>query len=94
MYHCLLAILAKFGYERRNQECTFAAVAYLIQEKKLDLDEKWIAAMRTEHEGENELVSLREKFQYSASTRMEPDRIIALIKQADEFAGTVRGLLK
>ena len=24
MYHCLLAITSKFGYESRNQECTFA----------------------------------------------------------------------
>src|SRR3989344_9497102 len=29
MYHCLLAIAAKFGYESRNQECTFALIYYL-----------------------------------------------------------------
>ena len=26
MYHCLLAIAAKFGYESGNQECTFALI--------------------------------------------------------------------
>src|SRR3990167_5163906 len=37
IYHCLLAILAKRGYESRNQECTFAAVESLIKNKKVDL---------------------------------------------------------
>ena len=26
VYHCLLGILAKFGYESRNQECTLSAM--------------------------------------------------------------------
>src|SRR3989338_4014102 len=30
MYHCLLAIALKFGYESRNQECTFALMHNLV----------------------------------------------------------------
>lgn len=37
-YHCLLAILQKFGYESRNQECTFAAIEYLIEQGKIGLE--------------------------------------------------------
>ena len=38
MYHSLLAIAVKFGYESRNQECTFSLISYLIEENKIDLD--------------------------------------------------------
>src|SRR3989344_9089184 len=38
MYHCLLAILVKHGYESRNQKCTFAAVESLINDGKIDLE--------------------------------------------------------
>src|SRR3989344_3855551 len=37
-YHCLLAILQKFGYESRNQECTFAAIEHLIEQRKITLE--------------------------------------------------------
>src|SRR3989338_936411 len=39
-YHCLLAVLAKYGYDSRNQECTFAATEHLISEKKIEIDIK------------------------------------------------------
>ncbi|MBI2045535.1 hypothetical protein HYT23_05755, partial [Candidatus Pacearchaeota archaeon] len=32
MYHCLLAIAVKFGYESGNQECTFALIHNLIED--------------------------------------------------------------
>lgn len=38
MYHCLLAIAVKFGYESRNQECTFALIYSLIEDKKIDFE--------------------------------------------------------
>ena len=38
VYHCFLALLAKYGYESRNQACTITVLLTLINEKKLDLD--------------------------------------------------------
>ena len=38
IYHCFLAILAKYGYESRNQACTITVLLDLINEKKVDLD--------------------------------------------------------
>ena len=38
IYHCFLAILAKFGYETRNQSCSLTALLSLIEEGKLSLD--------------------------------------------------------
>ena len=42
IYHCFLAILAKYGYESRNQSCTVTVLLTLINEKKLLLDKDLI----------------------------------------------------
>src|SRR3989338_1702604 len=42
IYHCFLAILVKFGYESRNQECTFAVIANLIKDNKIPLDQSYL----------------------------------------------------
>ncbi len=43
IYHCFLAILAKYGYESRNQACTVTVLLTLINEGKLNLDKDIIA---------------------------------------------------
>ena len=50
MYHGLLAILYKFGYESRNHECTISTVEYFIELKKINLDIKDIAFIRTTYQ--------------------------------------------
>lgn len=47
IYHCFLAILAKYGYESRNQACTITVLLSLIPEKKLDLDKDLVAQFDT-----------------------------------------------
>jgi uncharacterized protein (UPF0332 family) len=47
IYHCFLAILAKYGYESRNQACTITVLLTLINEKKLDLDKDLVAQFDT-----------------------------------------------
>ena len=47
IYHCFLAILAKYGYESRNQACTITALLTLINEKKLDLDKDLVTQFDT-----------------------------------------------
>jgi len=42
-YHCFLAILAKYGYESRNQACTITILIDLINNKKLNIDKDLIA---------------------------------------------------
>ena len=37
MYHCLLAIAEKFGYESRNQDCTFHLIHSLLKMARLNL---------------------------------------------------------
>ena len=47
IYHCFLAILAKHGYESRNQACTVTILLTLINEKKLDLDKDLVSQFDT-----------------------------------------------
>ena len=47
IYHCFLAILAKHGYESRNQACTITVLLMLINEKKLDLDKDLVTQFDT-----------------------------------------------
>ncbi len=76
MYHCLLAISAKFGYESRNQECTFALVANLIEDKKIEFEKELldkIASLDIQKSEEDEKTSIeiREKYQYGTSLSIE-----------------------
>ena len=47
IYHCFLSILAKFGYETRNQECTFALIASLIEDKKITISQEDLERVST-----------------------------------------------
>ncbi|MBI2659999.1 hypothetical protein HYX07_02460 [Candidatus Woesearchaeota archaeon] len=47
IYHCFLAILAKYGYESRNQACTTTVLLTLINEEKMDLDKDLVIQFDT-----------------------------------------------
>lgn len=69
MYHSLLAVLFKLGYESKNHECTINAIEYLIDEGKIELQKKDIAFIRTtEQMTKKDAKALREEFQYGTKT--------------------------
>ena len=47
IYHCFLAILAKYGYESKNQACTITVLLTLINENKLNLDKDLVTQFDT-----------------------------------------------
>ena len=47
IYHCLLAILTKYGYESKNQSCTITVLLKLIEERKIELDKDLIIQFDT-----------------------------------------------
>jgi len=47
IYHCFLAILAKYGYESRNQSCTLSLLLKLIKEDKLILSKDLVLQFDT-----------------------------------------------
>ncbi|MBS3124555.1 hypothetical protein J4437_08070 [Candidatus Woesearchaeota archaeon] len=76
IYHCFLAILAKFGYETRNQECTFALIASLIEDKKIiishdDLEKVSTLDITETQESPETAVNIREYYQYSTKMSLE-----------------------
>ena len=47
IYHCFLAIVAKHGYESRNQSCTITVLLSLIDQKKVNLDKSLVLEFDT-----------------------------------------------
>lgn len=87
IYHCFLAILAKFGYETRNQECTFALIASFIEEKKIPLNREDLEKVTTlnvteTQESPETAVSIREDYQYSTKVSLEHNEYQELLQLA------------
>jgi uncharacterized protein (UPF0332 family) len=96
MYHACLAILDFFGYESRNQECTFAALEELIKEGKISISEDDMSALRQAGErtsGVNDIRTLREDFQYGTKTKADKELVENAINAAKEFVEKAKGML-
>lgn len=97
-YYCLLAILAALGYESRNQECTFALIEQLIQQKKIkleltDLHKIYLEETKDKLEAED-LVHLREKYQYGLDTTVTNIEMKILKKETNEFIDKTKNIIK
>ena len=81
LYHCLLGILAKNGFESRNQSCTFAVVEDLIKRGKVkevteeELKEIYDSDVIEDLENSPQILDIIEDMQYSTKTLMENDRL-------------------
>jgi len=94
-YHACLAALAYFGYESRNQECTFTAMEHLIREEKLNLPLDDIGRIRSagaETEAQD-IKGLREEFQYGLQTEVEEKMASRALDSASAFVLRVKGIL-
>jgi uncharacterized protein (UPF0332 family) len=86
IYHCFLAIIAKFGYESRNQECTFALIRELIRNKKIGIDEAAVDEIHSldvaeAHEATT-VIEIRETEQYGFKTTLEDETFNKLLNTA------------
>lgn len=88
MYHCLLAISVKHGYESRNQECTFALMNSLIEDKKIDFGKDILdrvsSAEPKDDVTEKTSVKIRERFQYGTEFNVEDGLYKELVDLAKE----------
>ena len=89
IYHCFLAILRKFGYESRNQECTMAVIEMLKEEGKIEIDDKFIDPLKitkAEEMHESNIVKIRENFQYGVELdfkeKEEFNKLVEICKEA------------
>lgn len=86
MYHCLLAIACKLGYESRNQECTFALIYYLIESNKIKFEKNILdrIAFISKENKEDTSVEIREKYQYGTKVSIKDDlydKLLELMKK-------------
>ena len=95
MYHSLLAILYKLGYDSRNQECTINAIEYFIKTDKIKLDPKYIAMIRrTDELMGSDAKALREEFQYGTEIEVEDEILRNTQSNAKEFVEAARIILE
>lgn len=99
IYHCFLAILAKFGYETRNQECTFALIASLIEDKKITLSKEDLEKVNTmdikeTQESPETAVSIREDYQYSTKVSLENKEYQELLQLAKRILDKTKETLE
>ena len=94
MYHSLLAILYKLGYESRNQECTIITIEKLITNKTINLDQKYINMIRNLQENIEDAKSIREEMQYGSKTSMEDERCKRLMDNTKEFVDKIKEIIE
>ena len=91
LYHCLLALTARHGYESRNQKCTLAFIEDLIEKGKIrsiskeDLEEIFDKSVDEDLEHSDKILDIRERMQYSTSTEMEDKEFNRLFERTKEL---------
>lgn len=95
LYHSLLAILFKQGFESKNHECTINAIEYLIDTGKINFSKEDLMFIRTtEQMTSKDAKSLREEFQYGTKIEVNKEILFDLIRRAKEIVERVEILLE
>ncbi len=94
MYHALLAVLFKSGYESQNQECTINFIEKLMKDKKISLEKEYINMIRNMQKGIESAKSTREELQYSSKTFMEEERCKKIMENARKFVDRIKGVIE
>ena len=84
IYHCFLAIAAKFGYESANQTCTISLMKYLKENKLIQLEEKFIELLEYEEMEEikeHSVINLREDYTYGVQISVNDDAKLNELKK-------------
>ncbi len=95
LYHCLLALLAKEGYESRNQRCTFAYIESMIENKRISLSKEELKEIFDKDVTENleqskRILDIRENMQYSIKTVLEHNEFFELKERTKELFDKLR----
>lgn len=93
-YHCCLAIITKFGYESRNQDCTLAAVESLIEEGKVDKDFKVYVDAISPDMGEDKVIPIREKYQYTPIIEIDKQKVEELLAICQDMIKDTKGIVQ
>jgi len=86
LYHCLLALIIKHGYQSRNQSCTFAFIENLINQRKVllelrDIKEIFDKDVTEDLAHSEKILDIREAMQYSFKTSLNEEEFNRLLTQ-------------
>jgi len=89
LYHLLLALISKKGFESKNQSCTFALVENLINKGEINLTKEELNEIYDKNitknlEHSSKILDIRENMQYSIKTFLEKQEFEHL-KQRTKF---------
>src|SRR3989344_3555781 len=95
LYHALLALLAKYGFESRNQSCTFAFIEDLVEKRKItltkeELKEIYDSEVREDLEHSDKILDIREIMQYSIMTAIENKEYQFLLDKTKRLFDKIR----
>ncbi|PIN77032.1 hypothetical protein COV15_03350 [Candidatus Woesearchaeota archaeon CG10_big_fil_rev_8_21_14_0_10_34_12] len=94
MYHALLAILFKKGFESKNHECTISTVEFLVEIKQINLSKEDLSFIRTtEQMTSKDAKSLREEFQYGTKTKVNKILLTQLLQKSREIVEKIELML-
>jgi uncharacterized protein (UPF0332 family) len=94
MYHALLAILFKKGFESKNHECTISTVEFLIEAKEISLSMEDLSFIRTtEQMTTKDAKSLREEFQYGTKTDVNKVLLTELLQKSKAIVEKIEAML-
>ena len=95
LYQCFLAIAAKFGYESGNQTCTVSLIEFLIEEGKINLDNKFIKYFKYEEKEDTEdsVIEMREEYTYGTKVEAEKSKVNFLIEECKELIDSTRDIV-
>lgn len=94
IYQCFLAIASKFGYESGNQTCTISLIEYLIEEKKINIDNRFVNYFKYENEEiKNSMIEMREHYTYGSEVKVEKSKIEFFIKECKEIIDATKTIL-
>jgi uncharacterized protein (UPF0332 family) len=93
MYHALLAVLYKLGYESRNQECTIITIEKFMKDRIITLEQEYVNMIRSLQEVED-AKSIREEMQYGSKTSVEDVRCRRLMDNAKKFVDRIKEVLE
>lgn len=96
LYHCLLALLIKFGHQSRNQSCTFAFIEDLINKEKVSLRLEELKEIFDKDIGEDlahseKILDIRETMQYSFKTSLNDEEFNRLVERTKVLFDKLRG---
>lgn len=95
LYHLLLAIISKKGFESRNQSCTFTLIESMIDSGEIsltkdELKEIFDSDVTEDLAHSSKILDIRENMQYSARTSMEEKDFRSIFERTEFLFNKLR----